>query len=155
MFSFTDSLQRIGEVPYKWLEKESYKLLVEDSAFCDLSGVCNDSNIYRFKVKTLEDYGVLIVDVKLPEKSGQYIIQLMDEKENVIREKIIITSGLNRFEYLKPGKYKLKSIFDANSNGKWDTGNYKKNLLPELVEYFTLPLSIRANWDLQEEWRLK
>jgi uncharacterized protein (DUF2141 family) len=154
-FTFTDSLQRIGEVSYKWLEKESYKLLVEDSAFCDLSGLCNDSSIFVFKVKSLEDYGVLIVDINLPEESGQYIIQLMDDKEKVIQEKIIVSSGLNGFEYLKPGNYKLKAIFDSNSNGKWDTGNYKKNVLPELVEYYPLPLSIRANWDLQEEWKLK
>jgi len=155
VFSFTDSLQRKGEVSYKWLEKESYKLLAEDSAFCDLSGLYNDSVLFVFKVKSVEDYGVLIMDIILPGKSGQYIIQLMDEKDKIIQEKILIHSGINRFEYLKPGNYKLKSIFDANSNGKWDTGKYIKNLLPELVEYYTLPLSIRANWDLQEEWKIK
>jgi hypothetical protein len=154
-FAFTDSLQRKGEVSYKWLEKESYKLLVADSAFCDLSGLCNDSSLFVFKVKSLEDYGVLIVDITLPEASGQYIIQLMDEKENIIQEKIIVNSGLNRFEYLKPGNYKLKAIFDSNSNGKWDTGKYKNKILPEMVEYYPLPLSVRANWDLQEEWKLK
>jgi hypothetical protein len=95
------------------------------------------------------------MDITLPEKSGQYIIQLLDEKANVIQEKILTSSGLYRFEYLKPGNYKLKAIIDANSNEKWDTGKYKKNLLPERVEYYTLPLSIRANWDLQEEWKLQ
>jgi uncharacterized protein (DUF2141 family) len=155
VFSFTDSLQRKGELSYKWLEKEAYKLLIEDSAFCDLSGLCNDSITFVFKVRALEDYGILLMDITLPEKSGQYIIQLLDEKANVIQEKILTSSGLYRFEYLKPGNYKLKAIIDANSNEKWDTGKYKKNLLPERVEYYTLPLSIRANWDLQEEWKLQ
>lgn len=155
VFSFTDSLQRKGELSYNWLEKEAYKILIEDSAFCDLSGLCNDSITFVFKVRALEDYGILLMDITLHEKSGQYILQLLDEKENVIQEKTLTSSGLYRFEYLKPGNYKLKAIFDANSNGKWDTGKYKKNLLPERVEYYTLPLSIRANWDLQEEWKLQ
>jgi len=155
VFSFTDSLQRKGELSYKWLEKEAYKLLIEDSAFCDLSGLCNDSITLVFKVRAMEDYGILLMDITLPGKSGQYLIQLLDEKEKVIQETTLTRSGSFRFEYLKPGNYKLKAIFDTNSNGKWDAGKYKKNLLPERVEYYMLPLSIRANWDLHEEWELQ
>ena len=151
---FTDSIQRKAVIKYKWREKEAYKFLAIDSAFRDLNGVYNDSAFIAFKVKSLEDYGVLILDIKLPDKPGQYIIQLLDDKEKIVQEKILTKSGETRFEYLNPGNYKLKSIADANSNGKWDTGNYKKNLLPEFVEYYTLPLSVRANWDLEEEWFL-
>lgn len=154
-FSFTDSIQRKAVVNHKWLEKESYKLLVIDSAFRDLNGLYNDSAFIAFKVKTLEDYGVLLLDIVLPDEPGQFIIQLLDDKENIIREKITATSGLLRYEYLNPGNYKLKAIFDVNFNGKWDTGNYKKNELPEMIEYYSLPLSIRANWDLEEEWLLE
>jgi uncharacterized protein (DUF2141 family) len=153
-FYFTGSLQRKAVVNYKWKEKEPYKLLIVDSAFRDLNGAYNDSVFISFKVKSMEDYGVLILDIKFTEKPGQYIIQLLNDKENIIREKILTKSGSTRFEYLYPGNYKLKSIFDANSNGKWDTGNFKKNILPELVEYYPLPLSVRANWDLEEEWLL-
>jgi muconolactone delta-isomerase len=151
---FTDSIQRKAVIKYKWREKEAYKFLAIDSAFRDLNGVYNDSVFMAFKVKSLEDYGVLILDIKLPDKPGQYIIQLLDDKEKIVQEKILTKSGETRFEYLNPGNYKLKSIADANSNGKWDTGNYKKNLLPEFVEYYPLPLSVRANWDLEEEWLL-
>jgi hypothetical protein len=52
------------------------------------------------------------------------------------------------------GVYKLKVIYDRNSNGKWDTGNYSKHSQPEKVDYYTAPLNIRANWDQQEEWNL-
>jgi len=155
MFSFTDSIQRKGEVSYNWLEKEVYRILVIDSAFCDLSGSYNDSIFFGFKLKSIEDYGTLMLDITIPNRPGQYIIQLMDEKEFILQQKTMTSSGKLRFEYLKPGNYKVKAIFDANSNGKWDTGDYRKNKLPEVVEYYTLPLSIRANWDLQEEWKLK
>jgi hypothetical protein len=140
-------------VNYKWREKEVYKFLAADSAFLDLNGDYNDSTFISFKVKSLEDYGILMLDIKFTEKPGQYIIQLLDDKENIIRDEILTKSGSIRFD-LTPGNYKVKSIYDANSNRKWDTGNYKKNLLPELVEYYPLHLSVRANWDLQEEWLL-
>lgn len=153
-FYFTDSIQRKAVVNYKWREKELYKFLAVDSAFRDLNGLYNDSVNISFKVKSIEDYGILILDIKFAEKPGQYIIQLLDDKENIMLEKILTKSGSIRFDYLNPGNYKLKSIFDANSNGKWDTGNYKKNILPEVVEYYPLPLSVRANWDLEEEWLL-
>jgi hypothetical protein len=154
-FNFADSIQRKGEVSYDWLEKEVYRILVVDSAFCDISGSYNDSIYFGFRLRTIEDYGTLAIDITIPDKTGQYIIQLMDEKEFILQQKTITRSGNLRFEYLKPGNYKLKAIFDINSNGKWDTGNYRKNILPEMVEYYTFPLNIRANWDLKEEWKLK
>jgi uncharacterized protein (DUF2141 family) len=155
VFSFSDSLQRQGEIEYKWLAGEFYQVIIEDSAFCDLSGSYNDSTFIRFKVRNFEDYGILLMDIILPDSRGQSVIQLMTDKEVVLRQNIITTSGLVKFEYLMPGNYKLKAIFDVNSNGKWDTGNYRKNSLPERVEYYTPALSIRANWDLKEEWKLE
>jgi hypothetical protein len=54
-----------------------------------------------------------------------------------------------------PGNYKLRAIFDENSNGKWDAGNYYWRMLPEVVEYYPVTLSVRANWDMQEEWKIE
>ena len=153
-FIFSDTLQRQGEIEFKWSPDERYHLMIEDSAFCDLNGSYNDSTSIKFKVRAMEDYGILIINITLTDASGQYIIQLMTDKEIVIQQKIINLSEMVRFEYLMPGNYKLKAIFDANSNGKWDTGNYGIISLPEQVEYYTPALSIRANWDLQEEWLL-
>ncbi len=154
-FSFTDTLQRQGEIIYDWNPDESYHLMIEDSAFSDLGGTYNDSTSINFKVRRMEDYGILILNVTLPDTSGSYIIQLMSDKEIILRQYSVTSSGLVRFDYLMPGNYKLKAVFDANSNGKWDTGNYRKNSLPEQVEYYIPALNIRANWDLQEEWQLK
>jgi len=155
VFSFSDSLQRQGVIDYKWLAGEFYVILIDDSAFCDLSGAYNDSTAVKFKVRNYEDYGVLLMDIGLPRSSGQYIIQFMTDKEIELKHQVITSSNQVRFEYLMPGNYKLKAIFDTNSNGKWDTGNYRKNSLPERVEYYTPALNIRANWDLQEGWKIE
>ena len=126
--------------------------MIEDSVFCDLAGAYNDSTLFKFKVRFPEDYGILMMNITIPPKPGQFIIQLMSEKEVILDQKIISASSQVRFNYLFPGNYKLKIIFDSNSNGKWDTGNYGKHLLPESIEYYPSALVIRANWDLQEDW---
>jgi len=153
-FIFFDPLQRKGMINYPWQPGELYHLLIADSVFCDLSGAYNDSTSIRFKVRTMEDYGTLLMNVTVPEMSGQLIIQLMTDKEIKVQQKILSASGAVQFRYLMPGNYKLKMIFDENSNGKWDSGNYYKYSLPERIEYYETPLNIRSNWDLQEDWQV-
>jgi len=154
-FSFTDTLRRKVTIDYKWLPGEFYHLMIEDSVFCDLSGAYNDSTSFKFKVRNVEDYGILFLNLLAPESSGQFIVQLMSDKEIIIRNSIIDGIGIIKFEYLMPGNYKLKVIFDTNSNAIWDTGRYSDKLLPERVEYYTPALVIRSNWDMQEEWKLE
>jgi uncharacterized protein (DUF2141 family) len=153
VFSLSDTLLRQGEIKYKWRPSESYQLVIIDSAFCDLSGSYNDSISIKFRVRAQEDYGTLLLNIILPELQGQFIVQLMTEKEIVVQQKIISSPELIRFDYLMPANYMLKIIFDSNSNGIWDPGNYGKKSLPERVEYYPTALSIRANWDMQEEWQ--
>jgi hypothetical protein len=152
--SFDNQIQRSVTVHHSWAPGESYSLIMDDSAFIDQRGFVNDSLKISFKVRTQEDYGLFILNLDIPEGSGQYIIQLMDSKEVLLRENIATRSGLVRFEYLLPGDYKIKAIQDLNLNGKWDPGNYTKDLLPEKVQYYPSAISIRANWDLQEDWQL-
>ena len=58
------------------------------------------------------------------------------------------------FEYLNPGDYQLKVIYDYNENHKWDPGDYIYNIQPERVDFLEKILTIRANWDIEEEWEL-
>jgi hypothetical protein len=153
-FIFHDTLQRKGKINYQWQPGELYHLLITDSVFCDLSGAYNDSTSIRFKVRTLEDYGTLAMNVTVPEMTGQLMIQLLTDKEIKVQQKTLSASGVVQFRYVMPGNYKLKMIFDENSNGKWDSGNYRKYSLPERIEYYDTPLNIRSNWDLQEDWQV-
>lgn len=151
---FTDAIQRTVVLDYPLQPGESYRVTALDSAFTDLSGRVNDSTSFHFRVRTPADYGQLVMNIYLPEGSGQYIIQLMTEKEVLLREKIITQPGPLAFKNLMPGTYKLKAIVDWNANRTWDTGHYKQKLLPEPVEYLPIPITIRANWDLEEEWMI-
>ncbi len=151
---FTDTLQRTGIISYKFQPGDACRIIISDSAFTDISGHANDSTGYAFKIRKPEEYGLLIMNLIFPEEEQDYIIQLMTEKEFILSEQVISGSQLIRFENLRPGKYKLKATRDKNRNGRWDTGRYKTGLLPEAVGYYTLPIDIRANWELQEEWKV-
>ena len=79
---------------------------------------------------------------------------VIERERSSQRESHANASGKVKFEYLLPGKYKIKIIKDRNHNGKWDTGNYRLKLQPEEVVYFPKEIEIRANWDVEENWAL-
>ena len=91
--------------------------------------------------------------MNMEKRPGQYVIQLMNDSEsNIYEERIVTGSGKIHFDFMPPGKYKLKAINDRNRNRQWDTGNYKIKLQPEEVLYFPKVIEIRANWDVEETW---
>ena len=54
-------------------------------------------------------------------------------------------------EHLKPGDYTFNIVLDKNQNGKWDVGDRKKLLQPEVVVHFSTPVTVRANWAVDLE----
>jgi hypothetical protein len=56
---------------------------------------------------------------------------------------------------VKPGKYYLRYIDDANGNGQWDTGSYAENRQPETVYYYPKNFEITAWREWEQQWDLK
>ena len=46
----------------------------------------------------------------------------------------------------------MRMFIDENDNGKWDTGDFDQDLLPETVYYYPDVLQCKAKWDLTETW---
>lgn len=136
-------------------ESTSYTILILPGTFTDIFGLTNDSIKLDFKTQEMKFYGTLKLKIDAPPTKGNYIVQLMDEKETVIREKLINKPGTLDFEYLYPNKYKVKLIYDENANGEWDSGNYLEKIQPERVIYNTEVITIRSNWDADIEWNIK
>jgi hypothetical protein len=135
-----------------WMENTSYKLFVEPGAISDIYGKTNDTVEIAFKTQESDYYGKIILS---PEsRVFPLIIQLMDEKETMVSQKVLDESGRIIFDYLAPKKYRLKAIADVNKNKKWDTGNYLDHVQPEKVFYYPGALDVRSNWDLDITWNL-
>jgi hypothetical protein len=149
---FKDSIKKVLQIDYKWQEKANYTLFIPKGTFRDLHNNSNDTIIMPFKTKTYDDYGTLQINVILPDSSGNcnYIVQMLDDKEKVLSEKIILISGKNKYDYLNPGNYRIKVIKDSNGNGKWDSGYYTRKLQPEKVYYYPSIITIKAAWDITD-----
>jgi hypothetical protein len=152
-YLFLDSLHRTIRFPVEVPEEINYAITIPDSSFIDWNGLYNKKQSFRFASKSLREYGVLTLDMK-PEIDQPYIVQLMTEKESIVRELYFKNDTTLNMLYLDPGTYKLKVIYDDNGNRKWDPGYYNMQLQPEKVIYFPKMVVIRGNWDMEEEWRL-
>lgn len=150
-FYFTDSLQMQIEIPVKNIENTNYLLVIPDSCIFDWNGLSNKESLVKFSTKPLSEYGTFILNVSLKSKES-IILQLLNSKNNVLKQDLFSTDTVLVYNYLNPGKYKLKVIFDSNNNGKWDMGSYLKNIQAEKVIYYKTELEVRANWDVEEEW---
>jgi hypothetical protein len=153
-FYFIDpGINRNLSITHEWEPATSYKMIIPDSVFFDIYGHSHDSIRINYKTKSIEEYGNLFVDIQISPSSHNHIIQLFN-KDKIIKEIHLAENERITFEYLDPGTYVLKVIYDMNNNGEWDTGDYKYNIQPEKVDFFPNEITIRANWDVEEIWEL-
>ncbi|NOX84836.1 MAG: Ig-like domain-containing protein [Chlorobi bacterium] len=152
-FYFDDSLHRKMVFPVKLKEETRYTLVIPDSAVIDWNGLHNKEKSMGFSTKSLRDYGIFVIEV-VPAYPMNYILQLMTDKEKVKREVYFSSDTTFTFNYLAPGDIILKVIYDANGNRKWDSGNFIYKIEPEWVDFYDKKVTIRANWEVQEEWKL-
>lgn len=134
------------------MQNTSYKLIIKDSVVKDINSTTNDSLIYTFKTNSQEDLGNFAININAKDSSNYYIIQLINEKDELINEVYIKQNQKIVFNNLQPGNYQIKAIKDRNKNKKWDTGYYLKKIQPEETIFYPSKITIRANWDLEENW---
>lgn len=135
-----------------------YHLFIPPGTFTDIFGLTNDTLKIDFKTREEKYYGTVKLKINLPTVKDSsklnYIVQLLDDKESLVRESSISNGEIINYEYLYPQKYKLKIIVDENLNGKWDSGDLLKKQQPEKVIYYSELITIRSNWDMDLEWKV-
>lgn len=137
----------------KFDESTKYNLLINDSAFTDIRGFYNDSSAAGFTTRSKDYYGKVIINIS--DVKGNYIVQLLNQKDKVLSERYLNKDETISFDFLNPGKYKLKCIGDVNNNNSWDSGNYAKKLQAEKTDFYTKEIKVRSNWDLEIDWNPK
>ena len=120
----------------------------------DIFNQTNDTVQLRFKTRSLEDYGDIKVSVQNP-SSRHIIIQIINNQDKTIQQKLVNNTSIISFDYLKPETYRIRIIYDDNKNGKWDTGNFLNKKQPETVEYFKEEQAVRSNWSLNATITIK
>ena len=134
----------------EWRPDIEYSLEVDSMAFQDIYGKVSNPIKQGFKVSSLDEYGTLLVNITSLEDKP-LLVQLLDAQDAVVKE-VKAVNGVAEFYYLKPQKYYMRLIVDNNNNGKWDTGDYDKDLQPEEVYYYPGYIECKQKWDLTESW---
>lgn len=150
---FTDSIKRHLQIFIPSSSNGEMKLLIPKGTFTDIYGFTHDSLAVTFNIIPKEEFGTFAVKLKRFVKTP-LIMQLLNEKGEILDSQTITTSDELNFGYRKPGNYKLRAIYDANGNGKWDTGIFLKKQQPEIIIIHPKVFEVRANWEMEEEWQL-
>jgi hypothetical protein len=91
------------------------------------------------------------LNVKLSAGVENGILQLI-QKEKVIAEAFLNANTLAvPFPNLIPGEYTFRILIDSNQNGSWDPINVNEKQLAEELIYFSTPVKVRANWEVETE----
>ena len=138
------------QVKAAWKPGTEYSFEADSTAFETIYGTMSGKLKQGLKVRGEDAYASLIMTIS--GMQGRHIIaQLLDGQGKTV--KVSYTdNGQAEFYYLKPGKYFMRIIVDANNNKKWDTGNYDTNLQPEEVYYNPDKIECKAKWDLTLTW---
>ena len=105
----------------------------------------NRSFTTSVEVREKKDLGNLIA--ALEGFTRDLIVELSKEKD-LIQSRIVTEPVPILFENLLPGEYTIRIVVDSNRNGKWDTGNLSKLILPEKVINYG-SVRVRPNWDVK------
>ena len=141
------------QVLAEWKPGQEYRLQVDSLAFQGIYGLFTNKSENTLKVKTLEDYGTLYLNIR---GAGPHaIVQLLNANDAVVRQEPVKTDGTCDFYFLQANtKYYIRLFNDRNNNGKWDTGNYAEKRQPEEVYYFNKVWEMKANFEFEENWDL-
>lgn len=138
------------QVKAAWKPGTEYSFEADSTAFETIYGTMSGKLKQGLKVRGEDAYASLIMTIS--GMQGRHIIaQLLDGQGKIVKQSFT-DNGQAEFYYLKPGKYFMRIIVDANNNKKWDTGNYDTSLQPEEVYYNPDEIECKAKWDLTLTW---
>jgi uncharacterized protein (DUF2141 family) len=157
----TDSIGRKYEFDCKLMNDSNYSLTLLPGAVTDCFGYKNDTTRSNFKEPALETFGNIYLTTSADSTAKtinfskeHLLLQLLNEKGDVLRSQKLTNYETISYLNFKPGNYKAQIIIDDNNNNQWDTGNYLKKQQAEKIIFMNATMNLRANWDLEEEWKI-
>ncbi|MBR1549639.1 MAG: Ig-like domain-containing protein [Bacteroidales bacterium] len=130
---------------------EQYRVRIAEGLFTDLYGNRSDSLVFTM---TPKDYGTLSIDID-NRMGAPLVVEVLDSKDTVVASQALARSGNLRFLHLPSGDYRLRAVVDADSNGRWTPGDYRRQRQPEQSVLFEKTLSLREKWEMEERWTVE
>jgi hypothetical protein len=142
------------EILADWKLGVEYSLEIDSAAFVDIYGLVSNQYKQGIKVKTLDEFSSLTLNISGVEAVDTTIIVQMLTSQDAVTQEVRVTKGKAEFKYVTPGKFYLRAFIDANGNGVWDTGDYDADRQAEAVYYYSKELECKEKWDVTESWNL-
>ena len=136
----------------EWEPDSTYMLTLDSAAFVSVYGKATEPTKRNIKVRGLNAFSTLFVTLQNADTSA--IVELLNSQDKVVRS-AHVENGRADFYFLQPQTYYMRTFFDRNGNGEWDTGDYDTRQQPEEVFYYHSPMQLRAQWDVNQTWNLK
>lgn len=130
---------------------EQYRVRLAEGLFTDLYGNRSDSLVFTL---TPKDYGTLSIDID-NRMGAPLVVEVLDSRDTVVASQALARSGNLRFLHLPSGDYRLRAVVDADSNGRWTPGDYRRQCQPEQSVLFEKTLSLREKWEMEERWTVE
>ena len=148
-----DSLRNRIKFRFDKTESNVYRLKLLPGALTDFFGNTNDTLDYSVRTKALSEYG----NLRLLLRNAEYplIVQLINQRDDIVSERIARGGDPIDFTNLTPGNYYVRVIYDSNDNGKYDPGSFLMMRQAERVSYYPELIEVRASWNFIEEFILQ
>jgi hypothetical protein len=117
------------------------------------SAVLFESEKYNSPEKILvnlrEERELGSINVKFSKSLNFGVLQIL-QKGNVIKEETLdYNTNAMLFSSLLPGEYSFRFIVDTNQDGEWTPIDVTSQTKAEEVIYFSTPIKVRANWEVE------
>jgi uncharacterized protein (DUF2141 family) len=142
------------EILADWKLGVEYSLEIDSAAFVDIYGLVSNQYKQGIKVKTLDEFSSLTLNISGVEAVDTTIIVQMLTSQDAVTQEVRVRKGKAEFKYVTPGKFYLRAFIDANGNGVWDTGDYDADRQAEAVYYYSKEMECKEKWDVTESWNL-
>ena len=147
-----DSINNQFIISFDKEEAQVYNMQLLPGAILDMFENTNDTINHVLRTKTYLDYGNL--RVILQNAVYPLIVQLTDDKGQVLLEEYTDKPEPVDFNNLSPRKYFVRVVYDSNANKKWDSGNYLEQRQPERISYYPEEVDVRSGWDELLDFKL-
>lgn len=117
----------------------------------------NDTIVLPFQPTNASSSAQLTVYVKYNSLKNKGILELVNEKEDVIRKKIFLKQNEKEeiiWEGLPQGNYHLRLIEDNDGNEAWTTGDIQSKRKPEKVLHYEKSISLLNSWESTVSWEI-
>ncbi len=137
------------KIEFPWQNGKKYKVTILPGAVKDIYELINDTVKQEFLVPTEESTAMLSIKTQNLNPGKNYLLQILTEKFELIRQVEISKDSTYIFSYLTPSPIKLRLVEDTNRDHRYTYSHYAQKRQPEKVFIYPETITLRANWELE------